>query len=856
MNCEFQRPPRFTAWLLSRLSGYQSEFQGSEELLEEYQDRVRTQGDRKARSWFRSQVFRSLPAYLRYSCMWSVYMFKNYSISAFRNIKRYKGFSAINLIGLTLGMASCFLIFIWVQDELSYDRFHAHADDLYVVHFQTEGTDDYFTHGPGPLAPTLKHKYPEIKNSCRLFGHARAPLKYQDKLFTSKVRGVDPSFFEMFTFPVLQGNTDNPLGDRQSMVLTRKTAKKLFDSEDPIGKTVSFEWWGTWHDFRVTAVLADVPTNSDFQFDLLLPFPFVTLSGMDIEDWDVYGYETYVQLQPSADLDVVTHKIAGTMRRNLPDSPINLGLYPLTRLHLYDPRGGGPIAYVYIFSCIAIFLVGIACINFINLTTARSVKRAREVGLRKVVGAKRPQLVRQFLGESFLLTFFAFSAALLLTQLLLPAVNTLLDKQMVFRLENGTALMVAGLAVFTGLASGIYPAFVLSSFRPSQVLKGPLISGTKAPSFRKVLVVIQFSISILLLICTTVMFKQLDFMRHKDMGLNTEQVINLELRGGLRSNFRAIKNRLLQNPDILAVSATNGSFFRRFGTDKVTWEGQDPNERVSMSIHAVDYDYMKIFDIEMAEGRYFSQEYPSDREEAFIINETAAKAMGMAIPLGQRIYCPLPFDRNRDGMIVGVVKDFHFRSLHEKINPLVLAIAPGWFTDMYIRLQTKDLGASVGFMEGILKEMAPDFPMEYTFLDQDLDRLYRKDSRVGVLIRYGTFLAVLIACLGLLGLASFTAEQRTKEIGIRKVLGSSVGAIILLLSKQFSFWILLANLFAWPLAYLALNAWLEGFAYRTRLGIEYFLLASVVTLVVALATVSYQSLKASLAHPIESLRYE
>jgi len=324
----------------------------------------------------------------------------------------------------------------------------------------------------------------------------------------------------------------------------------------------------------------------------------------------------------------------------------------------------------------------------------------------------------------------------------------------------------------------------------------------------------------------------------------------------LRSNFRAIKNRLLQNPDILAVSATNGSFFRRFGTDKVTWEGQDPNERVSMSIHAVDYDYMKIFDIEMAEGRYFSQEYPSDREEAFIINETAAKAMGMAIPLGQRIYCPLPFDRNRDGMIVGVVKDFHFRSLHEKINPLVLAIAPGWFTDMYIRLQTKDLGASVGFMEGILKEMAPDFPMEYTFLDQDLDRLYRKDSRVGVLIRYGTFLAVLIACLGLLGLASFTAEQRTKEIGIRKVLGSSVGAIILLLSKQFSFWILLANLFAWPLAYLALNAWLEGFAYRTRLGIEYFLLASVVTLVVALATVSYQSLKASLAHPIESLRYE
>ncbi len=856
MNTVPGNPPRFAAWLLTRMSSYESEFHGSEELLEEYDDRLQTLGACKARRWFRIQVFRSFPAYIKYSCLWSFYMFKNYFISALRNIKRNKVFSAINLTGLALGMTSCFLILVWVQDELSYDRFHAHVDSLHIVHMQPEGTDDHYTHGPGPLAPTLKREYPEIVNACRFFGHAKAPLKYQERLFTSKVRGVDPSFFEMFSFPVLQGKTENPLGDRQSMVLTQKTAKKLFDSENPIGKVVAFEWWGTWHDFRVTAVLRDVPPNSDFQFDLLLPFTFVTLSGMSIDDWDVYGYETYVQLQPGVDPGSVTQKISDTMQNNLPDSPLTLILYPLERLHLHDPRGGGPIVYVYIFSCLALLIVGIACINFINLTTARSVKRAREVGLRKVVGAKRAQLVRQFLGESFLMTFLAFAAALLLTRLLFPAVNSLLGKQMVFRLEGGTALMLVGFALFTGLISGVYPALVLSSFRPVNVLKGSFSSDAKAPSLRKALVVIQFSISILLLICASVMFKQLDFMRHKDMGLNTDQVINLELRGGLRSQFRAIKNRLLQNPDILAVSATNGSFSKRFGTDKVSWEGKDPNERFFMSIHAVDYDYQEIFDIEMSQGRYFSEEFPSDREDAFIINETAAEAMGMESPLGQSIYCPLPFDGDRNGLIVGVVKDFHFRSLHEEIKPLVLAIAPGWFTDMYIRMQTNELAATVGFIEGILKEMAADIPLEYTFLDEDIDRLYQKDFRIGALVRYGTWFAVVVACLGLLGLASFTAEQRTKEIGIRKILGSSVGAIFLLLSKQFSCWILLANLFAWPLAYFGLSKWLESFAYRTRLGVETFLLASLVAFGVAIATVSYQAFKAALAPPVDSLRYE
>ena len=849
-------PPRFSSWLLARMSQYQSQFSWLGDLEEEFKERITEQGAMRARCWFRTQVFRSLPAYLRYSLVWSLIMFKNYFKTALRNLSRFKGFSFINLAGLAIGMACCILIFLWVQDELSFDRFHDNSDSLHRVLMNPRGTDSYWYHGPGPLGPALKSEYPEIADTCRVFGHARAALRYGDKLFTSRVQGVDPSFFDMFSFPLLRSGPENPLSDRQSMVLTESTAEKLFGGKDPLGKTVSFEWWGTWHDFRVTAVLEDLPPNTIFDFEFLLPFNFVTLSGMAIDKWDVSAYVTYVQLRPGADAAAVSKKIAGTITRNLPTERYDLSLYPLTRIHLHEPSGGGPILYVYIFSCIGIMILIMACINFINLTTARSEKRAREVGLRKVVGAVRPQLVRQFLGESLLLASLACGTSVAVVMALLPGANTLLERQLVLRLDVGGIALLAGIVLLTGLAAGIYPALFLSAYQPVGVLKGSPGSRATRPLLRKVLVVTQFALSIMLLIGTASVYQQVHFMRHKDMGLNTDQVINLELRGGVRGNYRAIKTRLLQRTDIRAVSATNGSFFKRFGTKGVSWEGKDPDDDVFFAIHSVDYDYADIFDIEMKLGRYFSREFPTDDDEAFIINEAAADYMGLKDPVGQRIHCPLPFDEGKNGHIIGVVKDFHFRSLHEEIQPLVLAVAPGWFTDMYIRLDSDDLRATVGFIETTLTEMAPDFPFEYSFLNEDIDRLYKEESRIGSLVRGGALLAIFIAGLGLFGLASFTAEQRTKEIGVRKVLGSSVREIVVLLTREFSVWVAMANLIAWPLAYLAVNAWLKNFAYRIELGIATFLLTGLATLAIALVSVAYQSIKAARANPVDSLRYE
>ncbi len=849
-------PPRLTAWLLNRMSRYKSEFDWAADLEEEFLERVRRKGARKARGWYRRQVIRSLPAYVRQSVVWSLIMFKNYYVTSFRNFKRNAWYSVINLSGLAVGVTCCILIFLWVQEEWSYDRFHQNADSLHVVLMQVTGTENFYTHGPGPLGPALEREYPEIIDACRVFGHAPAPLKYQDRLFTSRVLGVDPSFFDMFSFPLAGEGPQNPLSDRQSMVLTKSTADRLFGAEDPLGKTVSFEWWGTWHDFRVTAVLEDIPSNTLFEFDLLLPFDFVTLSGMTIDDWDVAAYYTYVQLPKQADAAAVGQKIAGTMTRHFPPSRVHLSLYPITRLHLYDPNGEGPIIYVYLFSCIGILILAMACINFINLTTARSEKRAREVGLRKVVGAVRPQLVKQFMGESLLLAALAGAAAVLMTLMLLPRINILLEKQLTLRFDAGGLALMGSIVLLTGLAAGAYPALLISSLKPSSILRGSPGTRTQKSLLRKALVVSQFAISILLLIATAIIYRQLHFMRHADIGLNIARVINMELRGGLRNNYYAIKTRLLQHPGIHTVSATNGSFFKRFGTKNVRWEGKDPESDIFFAIHAVDHDYADIFDLRMVQGRYFSRDFPSDLSDAFIINETAARVMGMDAPLGKRIFCPLPFDGDRDGLIVGVVKDFHFRSLHEEIQPLILAIAPGWFTDMYIRINPEHLPETVGFIESVLTEMAPDFPLEYTFLNEDIARLYRVERHIGFLVRYGAALAVFIACLGLFGMAAYSAEQRTKEIGIRKVMGSSVPEIIILLIKELLRWVIQANLVAWPVAYIAARAWLQSFAYRIKPAFEVFLLSGTAALVIALLTVSYQTLRAALADPVESLRYE
>jgi len=780
----------------------------------------------------------------------------NYFKIALRKMKRQKGYSFINIVGLAIGMACVFIILLWTQDELSYDRFHSNAKEIYRVLLNPEGTDIYSSYNSGPMGPALKADYPEIINFTRIFGYATGPLKYKNQVLNGKVCGVDNSFFEMFTFPFIKGDSKNCLSEPRSIVLTEKMAARLFHEENPLGKTVGFEWWGTWYDLKVTGVIQDVPSNTHIRFDYLLPFEFVTWSGMTIEDWDVSAYQTYVLLPKNADSSAVQEKIAGTVTRHFPEFPCTLHLEPLTRIHLYNFTGGGPINYVYIFSIIGILILCIACINFMNLSTARSMERAREVGMRKIVGSTRAQLVKQFLGESIFLSFISFILALILVQALLPSVNNIVGKRLSLPYSGSPLFIFLGMAILTGILSGSYPAIFLSSFRPLTVLQGHAISGSQNICLRKLLVIGQFVISIALITGTIIIYQQLVYMRNTDMGINKSHVINMELRGGLRNQYGTIKNELLRNPGILAVCATNGSFSKRFGTDKIGWKGKPEDKRIFMSIHAVDFDYQKIFDIKMAQGRYFSRDYPTDISDGIIVNETAAKIMGMESPVGQRISCWIPYDPQRSGTIIGVAKDFHFRSLREKIDPLVLVIAPGWFTDVYIRMKPENVPETLAFVEKTIKEFAPDFPFEYSFLDEDIDNLYKTEQRIGRLVRYGTFLAIFIACLGLFGLASFTAEKRTKEIGIRKVLGASVSGIVLLLTKEFTKWVMVANLIAWPIAYFVMSQWLQNFAYHVNIGIGTFLLSAALALVIALITVSFQAVKTAASNPADSLRYE
>ncbi|MCK4758783.1 MAG: ABC transporter permease [Candidatus Aminicenantes bacterium] len=780
----------------------------------------------------------------------------NYIKVALRKIRRHKGYSFINISGLAIGMACCFIVFLWVKDELSFDRFHSNAKEIYRVLHNPQDTDIYNPYGSGPLGPALKADYPEIINFTRMFGEANGPLKYRNQVFNGKVRGVDNSFFEMFTFPFIKGDPKNCLSDPRSIVLTEKMAAKLFHEEDPLGKTVGFEWWIGWFDLKVTGVIQDVPSNTHIRFDYLLPFEFVTWSGMSIEDWGIGAYQTYVLLPKNADPSAIQEKIAGIVKRHFPESPYTLYLEPLTRIHLYNFTGGGLITYVYIFSIIGVFILCIACINFMNLSTARSMERAREVGMRKVVGSTRSQLVKQFLGESILLSFISFILAVLLVQAFLPSINSIVDKQLTLPYSSSALLIFLGIAILTGVLSGSYPAIFLSSFRPVTVLKGIVRSGSQNIRLRKLLVIGQFIVSIALIIGTIIIYKQLVYMRTMDMGINKSHVINMELRGNLRNQYGTIKTELLRNPDILVVSATNGSFSKRFGSDSIGWEGKPEDKRIFMSIHSVDFDYQKIFDIKMTQGRYFSRDYPTDRSDGIIVNETAAKIMGMESPIGKRISCSIPFSSQKSGTIIGVAKDFHFRSLHEKIDPLVLVIAPGWFTDAYIRMKPENVPETLGFIEKTIKKFAPDFPFEYSFLDEDIDNLYKTEQRIGNLVRYGTFLAIFIACLGLFGLASFTAEKRTKEIGIRKVLGASISGIVLLLTKEFTKWVILANLIAWPIAYFVMSIWLQNFAYHVNIGIWTFLFSSALALVTALITVSFQAVKTAASNPVDSLRYE
>ncbi|MCG3120619.1 MAG: hypothetical protein ALAOOOJD_03400 [bacterium] len=806
-------------------------------------------------------------------------MLKNYLKIALRNLLKYKVYSFINVLGLAVGMASCILILLYVRDELSYDRHHEHAEQIYRVTrewFNSDGsTSLHLGHVAPPIGPLLKNDFPDILQMARINSGGNPLLRYQDQVFQEeRFYFADPNIFEIFTLPLLHGDPKQALADPNSVVLTPAMAKKYFGSAEPLGKVINFN---QQVDLKVTGVMQEIPANSHFHFDFLgsLKLPEQIFGEREFKNWSSNNYATYLLFSKNYSTANFLQAIPAFIGRHHPDGEkaipqTTLHLQRLTDIHLHSQldseiEANGNMMYVYIFAAIAVFLLLIACINFMNLATARSANRAREVGLRKVVGAERQQLIKQFLGETVVLAFIALLLAVVFVELALPQFNAFAGKELALRSQSALFIFgsLLGVALFVGIVAGSYPAFFLSHFQPVAVLKGQKIGSTKS-RFRSMLVVFQFAISIILIVGMGVVYNQLEYCRTKNLGLNKEHIVVLPVSAGeeIARRYPDMCNQLLQHPHIAGVAASkrvpSGRLLDSSGGRLLDGEKSTPLEFRIANVR-VDHNFIPTYGMQMAAGRNFSTAFPTDSTEAFILNETAVKKIGWAAP---ETAVDKPFEYgNRQGRIIGVVKDFNYESLHQPITPIVMLIAPSSFNTVSVKIRANrpaDLAATLDFLKQKWQEYRPDFPFQYSFLDERYERLYQSEHRLGQI--FGTFslLAVFIACLGLFGLASYTAEQRTKEIGIRKVLGASVGNIVLLLSKEFTRLVTVATFVSWPLAYYAMNRWLQEFAYRINLHQQSgtFLLAAALALAIALLTVSFQSIKAALGNPIKALRYE
>jgi putative ABC transport system permease protein len=866
-------PPRLAVWLVKRLDRYQINHAMIDDMHEVFLRIWREQGYIFACFWYWGQCLDAVIKDTLFNSKWRVIMIKNYLKIAFRNLTRQKGYSFINITGLAIGMACAIFILLWVQDELSYDGFHKNKDNIFRVAalFENEGNEVYGTQTSAPVAPFLKNNYPEIQESTTvnfgwLTGNSRNIIKFGEKSFyTNDLILTDPSFFDIFSFPFLKGDKNTALENPNSVILTLSTAEKCFGSEDPINKTIQVDG----NPVIVTGVVADVPHNSYLQFDVLLPLTSVrnTNRGFFLTKWDSYGFGTYVTLQDGVAINELDRKIENVIRNNdsnFGDTAAYIFLQPLSKIRLFNVDGSvGFMRYVYIFSTIAVIILLIACFNYMNLSTARSDKRAKEIGLRKVVGSKRANIIWQFFSESLLYAFISFLISILIVILFLPLFNELTGKQIAFDYANpGLLFGFVFVALLTGIIAGSYPALYLSSFIPIEILNKSKSPGTKKSPLRKVLVVFQFALSIGLIISMTVVSGQVKYMRNAEIGFEKDNAITLPISGKIENIFESFKNELKQNPGIVSVSLKSTRPLSPGGTSgTISWEGKNPEQQINWCHPMVDHDYFKTLNMKIVEGRDFSREIQSDLQEGFILNEEAVRQGNIEDPVGKQITV-----NGENGIIIGVVKNAQLSSLRFTIQPVVYHLSQTFreeFQTLFIKMgsgendrQFDNIAASLAHIERVWKKFMPDAPFEYQFLDESLGNQYRTEIRISRILNTFTVLAIFLSCLGLLGLTSFMAEQRTKEIGVRKVLGASVTGIVILLSKEFAKWVLLANVIAWPLAYYFMSQWIQEFSYRINLGIGTFIASAVIAFIIALLTVSFLTIKAALANPIESLRYE
>jgi putative ABC transport system permease protein len=803
-------------------------------------------------------------------------MIKNYLKVAFRNILRHKVYSLINIFGLAIGMALCLLILVYVQDELSFDGFHEKADRIYRI-AQTEDHNGDLTNvmrtGPG-VTTRLEIDFPEaIEKSVRILPAGEVWTKYEDRLYREdKVYVADDPFFDIFTFGFISGNPETALKEPNSIVLNRTTAEKYFGGTDALGKMIEVDMPGA-PILKVTAVVEDMPGNSHFHPDFLVSLSTIRneQNALLFDRMDGNVVWSYLLLKEEYSAIELESKLAGFWNNHLNETQKKLVkkyyLQPLKDIHLHsstdpyteiEPENTGNITYLYIFSVIAVLVLLVACINFMNLATARSARRAREVGLRKVVGALKKQLVRQFIGESVFMGVLALPVAIVLAHLLLPVFNSFAGKEMVIAYFNSPVLVPAMLMIvlFVGFFAGSYPAFFLSSFQPVNVLKGELKTSGSGSLFRKILVIGQFAVSVGFLIGILIIMQQMNFMRSTNLGFNKDNVMVLsfilpEPVEQRLSKMEVLKNEFLSYPAITDVALTSGAPSEIRGIVRGRVDGTPANEAKLMVMVPVDYEFCRTLQIELTEGRDFSREHSTDLMQAFIINEAVARELELESPLGKQLVL-----NNQKGTVIGVMKSMHWEPKRRVIFPMVFQVNPQAFFSMVVRVNSDDIPGTLAFMEEKWKENITTRPFQYQFLDDMIDNLYKSERRLSNVVFNFTLLSIFVACLGLFGLASYTAEQKTKEIGIRKVLGASIFGVVLLLSKQFGKLILIANIIAWPLAYYWLHRWLQNFFYRISIGLEIFVLSAVLVLVIAFISISYQSIKAALSNPGDALRHE
>jgi len=799
-------------------------------------------------------------------------MFKNYLKVAARNLRKHKMYSLINILGLAVGIAASVLIFLYVADEISYDGFHANADRIYRLTADWSNKGDSKIHQlgtPSILARTIRDKYPQAEAVTQLCG----PLG--DWVIRSKeiglkvvdVFGAEPSFFQVFSFPLIKGDPATALRDPNTIVLSQALAAKCFGPEDALGKTIEIQSGGTKNAFRITGIARDVPSNSHFRFEMLVSMK--TIFKGDEPGWTSNNFTTYLLLRSGVTQKLMEDKLVEIDKVYSEGGRTHLPwvwtLVPITRIHLNADlvtgnQPNGSAAYVKLFTIVAVLILFIAGINFVNLATARSAKRAREVGIRKVVGSFKRQIIGQFLGESILLSFFALLLAVGLVQVVLPLYRNLTGRALGLPYFGSPFVIpgLLGLALAVGFLAGLYPAVFLSSFKQTDVLKGSPLAGKGrgALILRHGLVIFQFAVSGLLIIGTLVIDRQLDFVRNRRLGFDKDHVVVVHNAEILGSRLDAFRERLKQRSDILGVSSVGSVPGQGTSNWGIGVEGVGADRPLNMNFLTCDQDFAAVLNIRMAAGRFLSRDFPSD-VEAMVINEKAADYFGLADPLGKKVRI---WWTKKTYLIIGIMDNVYFESLHRDVRPmgylLPAAIHSNRRPYLLVKMGSGETAENLAYLRKTWESFSPGLPFEFTFLDAKVEGLYQNDIKAGKIVSLFSFLAIFVSCLGLFGLAAFVAEQRTKEIGVRKVLGAGFSSILWLLTRQFVKWVVVANLIVWPVGYWAMNRWLQGFAFRTSVTVWIFLAGALAAVGIAVITVSSQVLKAAFSNPATSLKYE